>query len=126
MQTVNVCYQAASDTLGYLKKFGGKKRKKKQKPQHTLFLKIDARHMPASRALTFHILAFLHCISSDYSIPQPYFPKVNNFHPDLASSCLHYIFILLECPLGPIGEGFKNKKKRDLSQSLSCLSKAGY
>lgn len=54
--------------------------------------------MAVSRILLFHIPDFLHRIS-DYSILQPCFLKITNFHPDLASSASSYSFILLECPV---------------------------
>jgi len=91
-------YQAASDTLSYLKK---KTKWGEGANQPTLFLKIDARHTSASRALAFSIPAFLHRLSSDDHILQ-----INDFRTGLASSSLHYIFILLKCPLEPRGEGF--------------------
>lgn len=72
---------------------------KDKKPNPPYFCEqTSAQHTPASRILLFHIPDFLHRIS-DYSILQPYFLKITNFHPDLASSDLCYIFILMKCPV---------------------------
>lgn len=95
-------YQAVNATLFFLIK---KQKKNPKRTQPTLFLKIDAQHPPASGDLTFHIPDFL---------------KMNDFHPDLASSSSVYVFVLLECSLEPVGEEFY-LKYRYFSLRLSCL-----